>query len=99
MTRSVYPSNRLSLDSNPFSILVSPFQDILKLHSNRVGTAIDTRSRSLQRALLVPILDAHTDSNLAIRALHYLYYLVVARKHGVHVLELAQELPSILASG
>src|SRR5207248_2586455 len=40
MTRSVYPSNRLSLDSNPFSILVSPFQDILKLHSNRVGTAI-----------------------------------------------------------
>src|SRR3954470_21441098 len=36
----VYPSNRLSLDSNPFSILVSPFQDILKLHSNRVGTAI-----------------------------------------------------------
>src|SRR5207248_3039231 len=42
MTRSVYPSNRLSLDSNPFSILVSPFQDILKLHSNRVGTAIFT---------------------------------------------------------
>jgi hypothetical protein len=60
---------------------------------------LDTRSRSLQRALLVPILDAHTDSNLAIRALHYLYYLVVARKHGVHVLELAQELPPILASG
>jgi hypothetical protein len=28
------------LDSNPFSILISSFQDILKLHSNRVGTAI-----------------------------------------------------------
>lgn len=60
---------------------------------------LDERSRSLQRAFLVPILDAHTDSNLAIRALHNLYYFVVARKHGVHVLELAQELPSILASG
>ena len=60
---------------------------------------LDTRSRSLQRALLVPVLNAHTDSNLAIRALHYLYYLVVARKHGVHVLELAQELPPVLASG
>jgi hypothetical protein len=34
------------LDSNPFSILVASFQDILKLHSNRVGTAI--RSSTLE---------------------------------------------------
>jgi hypothetical protein len=47
----------------------------------------------------VPILDAYTDPNLAIRALHYLYYLVVARRHEVHVFELSQELPQILASG
>lgn len=60
---------------------------------------LDARSRSLQLAFLLPILDAHTDSNLTIRALHNLYYLVVARKHGVHVLELTQELPHILASG
>ncbi|MGH8601557.1 MAG: NACHT domain-containing protein, partial [Gammaproteobacteria bacterium] len=60
---------------------------------------LDARSRSLQLAFLVPILDAYDDPNLAIRALHYLYYLVVARKHGAHVMELAQELPPILASG
>ncbi len=60
---------------------------------------LDTRSRSLQLAFLVPILDAYHDAKLAIRALHYLYYLVVARKHGVHVLELSQELPQLLAPG
>jgi hypothetical protein len=60
---------------------------------------LDARSRSLQLAFLVPILDAYTDPNLAIRALHYLYYLVVARRHEVHVFELSQELPQILASG
>ena len=60
---------------------------------------LDTRSRSLQLAFLVPILDAFADPNLVIRALHYLYYLVVARKHGVHVMELTQELPPLLASG
>ncbi|MCI0564479.1 MAG: hypothetical protein MN733_38910 [Nitrososphaera sp.] len=60
---------------------------------------LDARSRSLQLAFLVPILDAYHDPNLAIRALHYLYYLVVARKHGAHVMELAQELPPILSLG
>lgn len=60
---------------------------------------LDARSRSLQLAFLVPILDAYTDPNLAIRALHYLYYLVVAFKHGVHVFELSQELPQILTEG
>ena len=64
------------------------------------GTAVvDARSRSLQLAFLVPILDAYHDPKLAIRALHYLYYLVVARKHGVHVFELSQELPQLLKPG
>lgn len=60
---------------------------------------VDTRSRSLQLAFLVPILDAYRDHHLVIRALHYLYYLVVAVKHNVHILELSQELPQILAPG
>jgi hypothetical protein len=60
---------------------------------------LDARSRSLQLAFLVPILDAYHDPKLAIRALHYLYYLVVARKHGVHMFELSQELPQLLRPG
>jgi len=60
---------------------------------------LDARSRSLQLAFLIPIVDAYHDSKVAIRALHYLYYLVVARKHGVHVFELSQELPQLLRLG
>ncbi len=60
---------------------------------------LDTRSRSLQLALLTPVIDALNDPTLAIRALHYLYYLIVARKHGVHVFELSQELPQLLVAG
>lgn len=60
---------------------------------------LDDRSRSLQLAFLVPIIDAYDDPTLAIRAMHYLYYLVVARKYKVHVFELSQELPQILAEG
>ncbi|MDQ3564091.1 MAG: hypothetical protein M3436_08110 [Pseudomonadota bacterium] len=60
---------------------------------------VDARSRSLQLAFLTPILDALQDPKLAIRAVHYLYYLVAARKHGVHILELSQELPQLLAPG
>ncbi len=60
---------------------------------------LDARSRSLQLAFLVPVLDVYSDPNSAIRALHYLYYLIIARKHGIHVVELAQELPPLLASG
>lgn len=60
---------------------------------------LDARSRSLQLAFLAPIQEAYREPKLAIRALHYLYYLVVAKKHGVHVVELCQELPSLLAAG
>ena len=42
---------------------------------------------------------AHRGARLSLRALHYLYYLVVARKHGVHVFELSQELPQLLRPG
>jgi hypothetical protein len=60
---------------------------------------LDDRSRSFQKALLTPILEIFNDANMAIRAVHYLYYLVVARKHSVHVHELSQELPQLLDNG
>ncbi len=60
---------------------------------------LDERSKSLQYALLVPIQESSADVKMAIRAVHYLYYLVVARKHGVHVVQLNVELPHLLAAG
>ncbi len=60
---------------------------------------LDERSKSLQHAFLVPVFEAYKDNALLIRAVHYLYYLVVAQKHGVHSVELAQELPHILLEG
>ncbi len=60
---------------------------------------LDERSKSLQVALLVPIMEAFNDPRLAIRALHYLYYLIVARKHGVHFVGLSRELPTLLSEG
>lgn len=59
---------------------------------------LDERSKSLQYALLVPIQESSADVKMAIRAVHYLYYLVVARKHGVHVMQLNVELPHLLAT-
>ncbi len=60
---------------------------------------VDARSRSLQMAFLSAILDAYADPHLVIRAVHYLYYLVVALKYDVHVFEISQELPRLLAPG
>ena len=60
---------------------------------------LDDRSRTLQFAFLIPIQESYNDYRLAIRAVHYLYYLVVARKHGVHILELSYELPQLLKPG
>ena len=57
---------------------------------------LDERSKSLQGAFLIPVIEAYNDSNLIIRAVHYLYYLVVAQKYGVHAVVLSQELPRIL---
>ncbi len=60
---------------------------------------LDERARSLQVAFLVPIHEAFNDPKLAIRAAHYLYYLVIARKHDVHIVRLSQDLPILLAEG
>ncbi|MCI0668074.1 MAG: ATP-binding protein [Methylococcaceae bacterium] len=60
---------------------------------------LDERAKSLQVAFLVPIMEAFNDPRLAIRAMHYLYYLIVARKHGVHYVGLSRELPALLAEG
>ncbi len=60
---------------------------------------LDERARSLQVAFLVPIHEAFNDPKLAIRAVHYLYYLVIARKHDVHIVGLSQDLPVLLAEG
>ncbi|MGH8553034.1 MAG: hypothetical protein ACRERS_07045, partial [Methylococcales bacterium] len=60
---------------------------------------LDERSKSLQVAFMVPIMEAFNDPRLAIRALHYLYYLIVARKHGVHYVGLQRELPPLLKEG
>ncbi len=60
---------------------------------------LDERSRSLQLALLIPLVDTINHPRFVIRALHYLYYLVAARRHAVHVFEVSQELPHLLAQG
>lgn len=60
---------------------------------------LDERSKSLQLAFLVPIMEAYGNHNLVIRAVHYLYYLVIAQKYGVHAVTLSQELPRILSRG
>ncbi len=60
---------------------------------------LDERARSLQVAFLVPIQEAFNDPKLAIRAVHYLYYLVIARKHDVHIVGLSQDLPVLLSEG
>lgn len=60
---------------------------------------VDDRSRSLQMAFLSAIQEVYSDSNLVIRAMHYLYYLILAQKYDVHVFEISQELPRLLATG
>lgn len=60
---------------------------------------VDARSRSLQMAFLSAIQEVYSDSHLVIRAMHYLYYLIVAQKYDIHVFEISQELPRLLAPG
>jgi len=57
---------------------------------------LDNRSRSFQIALLGAIADVFNNPQLIIRALHYLYYLLVAQKHGIHSHEVSVELPALL---
>jgi hypothetical protein len=58
---------------------------------------LDQRSKSLQASFLVSIMETFKDVRLAIRAVHYLYYLIVARKHDIHFAGLSSELPVLLA--
>ena len=60
---------------------------------------LDNRSRSFQIALLGAIADVFNNPQLIIRALHYLYYLLVAQKHGIHSHEVSVELPPLLTPG
>jgi len=57
---------------------------------------LDNRSRSFQIALLGAITDVFNNPELIIRALHYLYYLLAAQKHGIHSHEVSIELPPLL---
>jgi len=56
-------------------------------------------SKSLQQALLTPILDTYQHPQYVIRAVHYLYLLVIAEKHRVHAFAVSQEVPLLLAPG
>ena len=60
---------------------------------------LDTQSRSLQQALLRPILDTYKHPKFIVRAVHYLYYLVAAEIHAVHDVSVSLELPFLLANG
>jgi hypothetical protein len=52
--------------------------------------------RSVQLAFLEAQYMALEDVDRPISVVHYLYHLVVARRHGAHVAELARQLPAIL---
>lgn len=66
---------------------------------NKEELILYARSRSLQKALLAPILEIFGNAKMTIRVLHYLYYLLLARKHSVHIHDLSQELPELLNQG
>ncbi len=61
--------------------------------------SLDDRSRALQRALLTPILDTFNHPMFMIRAVHYLYYLVVAKQYNVLDHVASQELELLLQPG
>ena len=53
-------------------------------------------TKSLQIAFLSAVKQAQTNPKLLIRSMHYLYFLVMARKFGAHVLELNEGLDTLL---
>ena len=61
--------------------------------------SLTEHSKSLQQALLTPILDTYQYPLYIIRAVHYLYILIIAEKHRVHDFAVSQELPLLLAPG
>ena len=66
---------------------------------NKGKAVLTEESKSLQQALLNSILDTYQYPEYIIRAVHYLYILVLAEKHQVHAFAVSQELPSLLSLG
>jgi len=54
-------------------------------------------TKSLQIAFLSAVKQAQTNPKLLIRSMHYLYFLVIAKKFGAHVIELNESLDTLLA--
>jgi len=54
-------------------------------------------TKSLQIAFLSAVKQAQNNPNLLIRSMHYLYFLVIAKKFGTHVIELNEGLDELLA--
>jgi len=55
-------------------------------------------TKSLQIAFLSAVKQAQNDPSLLIRSMHYLYFLVIAKKFGAHVIELNEGLDELLAA-
>ena len=53
-------------------------------------------TKSLQLAFLSAVKQAQTNPSLLIRSMHYLYFLVIAKKFGAHVIELNEGLDALL---
>ncbi len=60
---------------------------------------LDKHTRSLQVAFLLAINQTAEDTDLLIRSIHYLYFLVIAKRFGAHVLELNEGLDLLLQKG
>ena len=54
-------------------------------------------TKSLQIAFLSAVKQAQKNPKLLIRSMHYLYFLVIAKKFGAHVIELNEGLDVLLA--
>ena len=57
---------------------------------------LDKYNKSLQLAFLSAVKQAQTNPSLLIRSMHYLYFLVIAKKFGAHVIELNEGLDALL---
>ncbi|PHS72784.1 MAG: hypothetical protein COB22_04185 [Cycloclasticus sp.] len=54
-------------------------------------------AKSLQLAFLSAVKQAQTNPQLLIRSMHYLYFLVIAKKFGAHVIELNEGIDEFLS--
>jgi len=58
---------------------------------------LDKFTKSLQLAFLKASRQAEKNPNFLIRSMHYLYFLVIAKKFGTHILELNEGLDKLLS--